>query len=310
MLTRLANKVFSSEREVYHNPGQIELDKLSPGYPHPSTLTTIKEIVMQSEAFIVTIGDGLSINRTANDKYTDYARDFSAVTSKVQLLSMQVNQLFIKKEYRYMYKRIIAEATALVLYEKKSGNALALLKNAEERILEHGKERARMAYLYCAFIAALFAGLLLSATLELKKINWSFVADISRYHITLATLLGGIGAFVSAFIRRFRNYEGSTSAGLAIHRLDGLLRIVYGCVAGLILTLAIYSNTFLGFLNTASVNQPWVIYFFAAMAGASEFLVPNLIKATVTKPLFNKTAEEGNRERVTEKTILLYKNEG
>ena len=100
MLTRLANKVFSSEREVYHKAGQIELDKLSPGYPHPSTLTTIKEIVMQSEAFIVTIDDELSINWTANDKYTDYARDFSAVTSKVQLLSMQVNQLFIKKEYR------------------------------------------------------------------------------------------------------------------------------------------------------------------------------------------------------------------
>ncbi len=307
MLTRLANKVFSSEREVYNTTGQMELDKLSPGYPNPSTLTTIKEIVMRSEAFIVTIDDELSINWTANDKYTDYAKDFSAVTSKVQLLSMQVNQLFARKEDRHMYKRIIAEAMALVLYEKKSGNALALLKDAEERILEHGKERTRMAYLYYTFIAALFAGLLLCATLELRNINWFFVGDINRYQITIATLLGGIGAFVSAFIR-FRNYEGSTSAGLAIHRLDGLLRIVYGCIAGLILTLAIYSNTFLGFLNTASVNQPWVIYFFAAMAGASEFLVPNLIKPTVTKSLFSNTAEEDNRERVTEKTILLYKN--
>ena len=44
------------------------------------------------------------------------------------------------------------------------------------------------------------------------------------------------------------------------------------------------------------------------MAGATEFLVPNLIKKNMMEPLFRKTFEDENKEAVTEKTITFYKN--
>ena len=306
LFTTLTRKLFPAEREVY-NSRQMEFDKILPRYPDPSTLNTIIEIVLQSDKFIVTIDDALSINWMTNNKYTEYARDFSSVTSKVQLLSMQVNSLFTGRANKYKYKRIIAEALALVLDEKKSANALALLKEVEYRITEQGKERTRMAYIYYAFFTTLLIGVLLGITVQYKNMNWLFGGDVSRYQISIATFLGGIGAFLSAFIR-FRNYEGSTNSGLSMHRLDGFLRVLYGCIAGLIFTLAIYSNTILGFLNTAAANQPWVIYFFATMAGASEFLVPGLIKATTPQTLFKKTGEPEIRERTNEKSVLMYKN--
>lgn len=306
LFTTIAKKIFPVEREVY-NTSPTELDKIAPGYPDPCTLNNVKEVVMQSESFIVTIDDQLSINWKANPTYTDYARDFSSVTSRVQLLSMQINSLFTNKNDRYKYIRIVAEALGLVLSEKRSGNALALLKEAEYRITAHGKERARMAYVYYSFFTALAVGVLLCLTVQYKNTNWLFGGDVNRYQIAIATFLGGIGAFVSTFVR-FRNYEASTSSGLSIHRLDGFLRVLYGCIAALIFTLAIYSNTILGFLNSAAIAQPWVIYFFATMAGATEFLVPNLIKKNIMEPLFRRSVDEENKDAVTEKTITFYKN--
>lgn len=306
LFATFARKIFPAEKKVY-STRQTELDKIAPGFPDPCTQNTIKEVVMQAEGFIVTIDDELSINWMANNLYTDYAKDFSSVTSKVQLLSMQINRLFTNRGDRYRYKRIVAESLGLVLSEKKSGNALALLKEAEYRITAQGKERARMAYVYGSFFTALFIGVLLCITVQYKNTNWLFGGDVNRYQIAIATLLGGIGSFVSTFVR-FKNYEASTNSGLSIHRLDGFLRVLYGCIAALIFTLAIYSNTILGFLNSAAIAQPWVVYFFAAMAGATEFLVPNLINKNMMEPLFRKTFDEETNSAVTEKTITFYKN--
>ena len=306
LFASLAKKIFPPEREVY-NTRQIELDKICPGYPDPCTLSTVIEIVLQSEKYIVTIDESLSINWMTNNKYTEFAKDFSSVTSKVQLLSMQINRLFTKRAERYKYTRIVAEALALVLEEKRSVNAMALLKEAEYRITEHGRQRAGMAYIYYATFTAFLVGILLCVVVQNKNAAWLFGTDVNRYQIAVATFLGGIGAFISAFMR-FRNYKANITAGLSMHRLDGFLRVLYGCAAALIFTLAIYSNTIFGFLNTTAVTQPWVIYFFATIAGATEFLIPNLINKTAPESIVKKRDEAVTGETLVEKTVLLYKN--
>src|SRR4051794_29427349 len=63
-------------------------------------------------------------------------------------------------------------------------------------------------------------------------------------------------------------------AGLPIHRLDGFLRVFYGLIAGILVSLAIKGNVLAGFADS---QQPWILYFFAMVAGASEILIPNLI---------------------------------
>ncbi len=262
-------KISLQRRKISDYAEQPELNNISPNNLDPRTLKPITEVVLQSDKFIVTIDNSLSINWMTNDKYENYAIDFSAVTSKVQLLSIQINQLFASRANRYKYKKITAEALGLVLDEKKSDNALALLKEVEDRIKEYGKERVRIAYIFYAFVTTCLVGILLGIFVKNKNSSWLFAGDINSYQISIATLMGGIGAFVSTFIR-FKNYEGNIISGLSAHRLDGFLRVLYGCIAAFILGLAIYSNTILGFLNNATRSQSWVIYFLAAIAGASE----------------------------------------
>lgn len=308
-------KKIRGKRKTINNDFEIDLNKIAPQELDPRTLKPIVEVVMQSDQFIVTIDNALSINWMTNDRYTDYATDFSAVTAKVQLLSAQIHQLLAHKGNRYKYKKIVAEALALALHERKSDNALALLTNVENRIKEYGKEGVRMAYIFYAFFTTLFIIVLLGVSIQNKNSSWLFAGDINSYQLSVATLLGGIGAFVSAFVR-FKNYEGNIIAGLSMHRLDGLLRVLYGCIAALILSLAIYSNIILGFLNnTTSGNQSWVIYFLAIIAGATEFLIPNFIKNTEnaggakTKPLLEEKDDDDNsKNKITEKTVMIYKN--
>src|SRR6266496_3146866 len=309
-------KKIRGKRKTINNDFEIDLNKIAPQELDPRTLKPIVEVVMQSDQFIVTIDNALSINWMTNDRYTDYATDFSAVTAKVQLLSAQIHQLLAHKGNRYKYKKIVAEALALALHERKSDNALALLTNVENRIKEYGKEGVRMAYIFYAFFTTLFIIVLLGVSIQNKNSSWLFAGDINSYQLSVATLLGGIGAFVSAFVR-FKNYEGNIIAGLSMHRLDGLLRVLYGCIAALILSLAIYSNIILGFLNnTTSGNQSWVIYFLAIIAGATEFLIPNFIKNTEnaggakTKPLLEEKDDDDNsKNKITEKTAMIYENE-
>jgi len=273
-------KTLSKKLSARYNTEQPDTNNISLNNLDPRTLKPIIEVVSQSDEFIVTIDNSLSVNWMANEGYKGYAKDFSAVTLKVQLLSAQIDQLFANKANRYKYKKIIAEALALALDEKESYKALTLLKEVESRIHEHGKERVRVAYIFYASLTTCLITILIGIFVHYKNRGWLFGGNIGLYQICIATLMGGIGAFISTFFR-FRNYEGNITSGLSAHRLDGFLRILYGCIAALILGLAIYSNTILGFLNTAA-NQ-WVIYFLTAIAGISEFLVPNIIRSTVTE---------------------------
>jgi len=92
------------------------------------------------------------------------------------------------------------------------------------------------------------------------------------------------------------------------------LRILYGCIAALILGLAIYSNTIFGFLNTSA--SQWVIYFLATAAGASEFLIPNIARSnkikgvSESKSIFNKNEvrEDIGKSGPTEKKMANNKN--
>jgi hypothetical protein len=304
----LSKKLFAKRKKI-SDTEQPDIHNISLNNPDARTLKPIVEVVLQTDEFIVTIDNSLSVNWMTNGGYKGYAKDFSAVTSKVQLLSAQIDQLFANKANRHKYKRIIAEALALALDEKESGNALAILKEVESVIKDYGKERVRIAYIFYASLTTCLIGILIATFVHYKNSSWLFAGNANIYEICIATLTGGIGAFVSTFIR-FRNYEGNIISGLSAHRLDGFLRILYGCIAALILGLAIYSNTIFGFLNTSA--SQWVIYFLAAVAGASEFLIPNVIRSVKAKRGNESTSifkekdvtEEPDKSSATEKRIV------
>ena len=100
--------------------------------------------------------------------------------------------------------------------------------------------------------------------------------SIDSYLLVVSCLCGGLGAFISSFITS-RSYNANPAIGANIHFLDGVFRIVYGIVAAFFLYLGIKANAVLGFVDTESTSN-YIFYFFCALAGASEVLIPNIIK--------------------------------
>lgn len=235
-------------------------------------------IVYSSTDFIVTIDEELSLNWLTTDDYTVYAPDFGEVVGSCDLSDALIDRIFDDDFNRFAYKKLLGSVIGRILDDKDSTGARKLLAIIDDRISEHGKERVRMIYMYSAIGTVLVVGFLLAIVVLFGGYLQAKFLDPTRYQIILSILLGGVGAFITTFAR-FNNYKGSLIAGVPIHRLDGFLRIFYGLVAGLIIYLAMKANVLIGFASDTKYI-PWLYYFIAMVAGASEVLIPNLIKQT------------------------------
>ncbi len=257
----------------------------------PASGEKISLVLYQTNGFVVTIDASGNLNWTAK-KHLTYAPEFGSIESQVALSENLVDRIFVGDDNKLSYKKMLGNALARLLDDKKTAPAQKMLREINHRILEHGKERVRMAYIIYAL-----GGVALVSLLFAILIFWG--ASITpRLRVTAplfqgltCIFLGGIGAFISTFFR-FKDYKGSLVSGLPIHRLDGALRIVYGMVAGLFLCLAVKGNIIAGFASETDLL--WIMYFLAMVAGASELLVPNLIKQTETQIGLKPVEENGN----------------
>jgi hypothetical protein len=265
-----------SSAKVSPNGSEIKIGDFSPGNRDPTTGEKIRYIIYQNSNFIVCIDSKRSLNWYAAE-HMKYASDFGEVASQINLTESLVDRIFSGRKNRIAYKKILGDILARLLDEQDSTTARLILDEAKKRVMEHGKERVRMAYINYAVLSVIFIGCLVILTLIFKSDLLEALGQKEIFRIIVCTLLGGVGAFITTFFR-FQNYQGSIIAGLPIHRLDGFLRIFYGLIAGIIISLAIKGQVLAGFADT--IAQPWILYFFAMVAGASEVLIPNLIKQT------------------------------
>ncbi len=251
----------------------IDFGEFKPGDIDPTTGFKMIYIAFQTSRFYVSIDSEINLNWFASEDLK-YADDFGEVVSQVSLAEALVDRIFTDKKNRIAYKKILGDVLSRILDEGNSKTAKLIMEEAKLRILGHSKEQVRMAYIKSAVLSVIFVGILvILATLYKKDVQLS-VGGNEIYKIIICTLLGGIGAFITTF-SRFQNYQGSIIAGLSIHRLDGSLRVFYGLIAGIIISLAIKGKVLAGFAD----SQPtWLLFFFAMVAGASEALIPNLIR--------------------------------
>ncbi len=283
------------EKEGKQEPSQeIAISDFKVGDKDPTTGKKIIYIAYQTNTFIITIDSAINLNWYA-DSEMQYAKDFGEVASRVSLTEALVDRIFLGKANRIAYKKMLADVLARVMDECDSKTAKQILEETTRRVEEHSKERVRMAYISYAVLSVVIVGVLVILALIWRKPLARAIDHQDIFRVIICTLLGGIGAFITTFFR-FRNYEGSIVAGLPIHRLDGFLRVFYGLIAGIIISLAIKGKILAGF--AADAEQPWILYFFAMVAGASEVLIPNLIKQAESQTsLKNGTKkEEGNNK--------------
>ncbi|HVS97218.1 MAG TPA: hypothetical protein VHE54_12075 [Puia sp.] len=258
-----------------HEDGK-PLNEIAAGDIDDTTGETIVYVVYSTADFIVTIDKKLSLNWETADGFDGFPADFGEVLSNVELADELVDSIFKDDRTRLAFKKMLGSVIARLLDDRDSKYACKKLAIVEERIRALGNERIRMHYIFASLFTVV-AIVLAFLLVRIFKLDQSMPWD--NLLIVWSVMLGGVGAFITTFAR-FQNYTGKLEAGLSIHWLDGFLRIFYGLVAGLIVFYAVKANVLVGFSNDSKASQPWLFYFLAIVAGASEVLVPNLIRQT------------------------------
>ena len=272
------NNPMANEEQIMGD-AQRSLDDICVGEIDSLTGQPIIYIVYSTSNFIVSIDKNMSLDWQTLDSYSAYAPDFGEIIGSCELSDALVDRIFGDSLNRFAYKKMLGSVIARLLDDGNSISARRQLAIVDERINEHGRERVRMAYIYYSLTTVLFVGILLGICFLFQIPLLRYGLNDLRRVIIICSLLGGVGAFITTFVR-FKNYTGSLVAGIMIHRLDGFLRIFYGLIAGLIMILAIKANILVGFANESKNSIPWLYYFLAMIAGASEILIPNLIRQT------------------------------
>jgi hypothetical protein len=252
--------------------------------------STIKEIIIQGIDFIVYIDEGDNIQWSTEETYTDFHPQFGSIQNRVSYWESVSNKLFSTYD-AYDFKCLLAEAYARIIDEKNlelSNDIIALTVN---RIEKSGREILKQEYIISSFVCTSVVMALIVAVIFSKHY---LIAILNRdaFQILLTSLFGGVGAFVFATLR-LRNYSPELAISKHIHRVDGALRVFYGIISGLIIGVGIKSDVLLGFIS----KVPSTIYlevFLGIIAGASEVIIPNLIKQVEGKVNEKTVAREVN----------------
>ncbi|HEV8511821.1 MAG TPA: hypothetical protein VGQ59_01000 [Cyclobacteriaceae bacterium] len=240
----------------------------------------IKTIILQSTDFIVFLDEDETIEWSTEDDYSGFHTAFGSVQNRISHWESLCNKLFSKKE-AYDYKAVLAEGYARILDDKDINLANDVLDLTIYRIKKHGKEILKQYYILSCFICTLLVISAIAIVIIQKK-ECLMLINEDNFQILLTSLFGGIGAFVFATLR-LTKYEPELTVPVKIYIIDGMLRVFYGIIAGMIVAIGIKSNLVLGIINQVKVPSIYLTVFIGLIAGASEFIIPNLIKQVESK---------------------------
>lgn len=231
----------------------------------------IKEIIFRSNDAIVYLDEFDVIQWST---IGDLLPQMGGIINEVSYWETICNKIFDKKD-SFDYKCLLAEAYARILDEKNLDDAKEVISMAKSRIEKQGKEILKQNYIISSLILTILTIVLL-ITFVLLKPYLSEIIDQDKYEIIISSFFGGIGAFLFT-IKGLKEYKADVVISKNIHRVDGILRVFYGLIAGAIIAICIKSNLFLGFVQDID-KSIYVYAFLGVVAGASEVLIPNLIK--------------------------------
>lgn len=234
----------------------------------------IGTIVLQMSSLIVYLDSEGVIQWSTSAGYHNWNAHFGEIQSSISYWESVCNKVF-KPSDAYIYKSLLAEGYARILDDRDYQMALSAIEAGKDGIQKHGSEILKQQYLLSSFLCALVTGLAIIIIVINKK-NVALILNnrVELYEIMLASLFGGIGAFVFSSLK-IKTYKPELVISKELHRIDGGLRVVYGIITGVIAVLAVKSNFALGFLPTHSM---YTLCFIGIIAGASDMLIPNLIK--------------------------------
>jgi hypothetical protein len=257
-----------------------KLIELVEGDEDPMCGGPIKTLVMKGEGFIVYLSTEHGICWSTDEDYEDFSEKFGLISNRVKTLE-NLGSKFFKGEELKNFNYLLAQGFARVLDDKSNDNADQILNEVEKSLEEQGKQSLKTNYIIASFVSTLIIGFLIILTWIFRN-EVTLIIDRSAFEILMASYCGGIGAFISSFIRAL-NFHSDIRVLKTTYILDGFLRIFYGLVAGFLISLGIKSNILLGLINDIDEKTLLIICFFSTIAGASEKFIPSIIKKVEDK---------------------------
>jgi hypothetical protein len=234
----------------------------------------IKVLIDSAPEYIVYLDEDFYVEWAYIRSPGEMPTGFDNVANRIgHLETLSITQL--TKVQREPFARLLGEAMARVIGGGKEEEAIAVLENAETYLNSRGTENARLWYLGGAGI---LSGLSLVLAVGLLAIRNQIQNPqlLDALSILAGAMMGGIGAFLSISARA-ESIRLDPVAGERIHRIEGMVRVAVGMLGALFLALAIKANLILGLAQTWP--RPFLaLLIFCIVAGASERMVPGLIK--------------------------------
>ncbi len=251
----------------------MDYSGIKAGETDPLLGKTIKDIILAENSYIVYI-DTDDVIQWSTSGHSTFGENFGGIQNKISYWESICNKLFSKQD-SYEYKCLLAEGYARMLDGGNSELANQILNQTSSRIEKHGKEILRQDYILSSlcFTTILLISLLIISS---NKNAITQIWDSNTIEIYITGIFGSIGAFVSTMIRS-QNYNSDITLGRQIHQIDGMLRIIYGFIAGILIALGIKANLIFGFINNTNTTV-FTLLFLGAISGASEIILPNIIK--------------------------------
>jgi hypothetical protein len=166
--------------------------------------------------------------------------------------------------------RLIGQGVVELFSTKDPNYANAALDTADKFITQRAREISRRWYF------SPFLGFFTISALVVL-VSYIFDPSMAKKLAIVCTFAGGLGSFISRALDN-QNTPISATAGRTLHWIEATLRWCTGLTAGLLVWLLVTGNIAGSFLNTNAAQNTFAIIAIAILAGASERLLPSLIR--------------------------------
>jgi hypothetical protein len=239
----------------------------------PSLGKQVDTLILQDDNFLVYLDEDLYVEWNYDGTKIPEGEGWAGVFNRVSLLeAFQIDGL--ADEIRKSFRRMIGEAVARLLNSRDVEAANQILDKAEEYVNARNLELARRWYVTAA---GLISGLAIVAAFIMW---WSKAFVIEQlgetaFDVLMSACSGAVGGTLSLLLGIYKRPLDAT-AGKHAHQFAGITRVMTGMGGAALTALAVKVNALGGFV--VGTPHPFAaLMLVAAVAGASERLVPDLI---------------------------------
>lgn len=254
------------------------MENLQIGKKDPNFGVIVKIIALTSSEVHVFIDVKNEIFYIAED-HVEYCQGFTTIHSKVRRLeSLVLSSLDKKKQENYNY--LLANILADTFDNRNSSNEIIEeLKNIEKDIEELVSDNQKVSFSNGTNISGIFI-IFTIMLFHIFKYDLEILIGENEFAIAFSSLFGGIGALIFNYSKS-KTYKINRVLGRRSSFFEGVLRIFYGTIYALIVSIGIKSNIIMGV-----INQDFSLYklvFISIISGASDTFISGIVKSIEEK---------------------------